>query len=187
MWRRWKKASSLFIVIYWIVKIAAVSSQNFKISPKPCTVNGIDGTCMFVWECIKSEGQHVGVCVDSFMFGSCCTHNVTENLIPQHHHPTVTYRPKPQSGSKHKPLNRPGPYTSSSGITTIYRPNSGTLVIRPSNTVHHQHQHPPSNSFQRPSSTTSKPIENSVYAKPTTQTQLQQMASSVSAGKLSTS
>lgn len=27
---------------------------------------------MFVWECIKSEGIHVGVCVDTFMFGSCC-------------------------------------------------------------------------------------------------------------------
>lgn len=35
------------------------------------------GTCMFVWECIKSEGTHVGVCVDTFMFGSCCVHNET--------------------------------------------------------------------------------------------------------------
>ena len=32
---------------------------------------------MFVWECIKSEGTHVGVCVDTFMFGSCCVHNET--------------------------------------------------------------------------------------------------------------
>lgn len=57
------------------------SSQNYKISPKPCTISGIEGTCMFVWECIKSEGQHVGMCVDSFMFGSCCAHNLTDNIV----------------------------------------------------------------------------------------------------------
>lgn len=56
-------------------------SQNYKISPKPCTISGVDGTCMFVWECIKSEGQHVGMCVDSFMFGSCCAHNLTDNIV----------------------------------------------------------------------------------------------------------
>lgn len=58
-------------------------SQNFKISPKPCSTGRIEGTCMFVWECIKSEGRHVGMCVDSFMFGSCCVHNYTENIVQQ--------------------------------------------------------------------------------------------------------
>lgn len=42
---------------------------------------------MFVWECIKSEGTHVGVCVDTFMFGSCCVHNTTVNTIGAPHHP----------------------------------------------------------------------------------------------------
>jgi hypothetical protein len=57
---------------------------GYKISPKPCRVPGqpnVDGTCMFVWECIKSEGTHVGVCVDTFMFGSCCVHNATANSL----------------------------------------------------------------------------------------------------------
>lgn len=58
-------------------------SQNFKISPKPCSTGRIEGTCMFVWECIKSEGRHVGMCVDSFMFGSCCVHNYTDNIVQQ--------------------------------------------------------------------------------------------------------
>lgn len=77
------------------------SSNNFKISPKPCTGNSYEGTCMFVWECIKSEGQHVGMCVDTFMFGSCCAHNLTENIVmPQ----TVVYKPtKPFMGQKYKP------------------------------------------------------------------------------------
>ncbi|KAL1375154.1 hypothetical protein quinque_002065 [Culex quinquefasciatus] len=107
MWSRWK-ASILLVTIYWIARASsgsAATSQynNFKITPKPCTVNGIEGTCMFVWECIKSEGQHVGVCMDSFMFGSCCSHNLTDNVIPQNYHQTVTYRPKPGGSNKYKP------------------------------------------------------------------------------------
>ena len=29
---------------------------------------------MFVWECLKTEGKHLGMCMDGFMFGSCCVH-----------------------------------------------------------------------------------------------------------------
>ena len=80
------------------------TSQNFKISPKPCTVGGIDGTCMFVWECIRSEGQHVGMCVDSFMFGSCCSHNLTENVVmPQVF--SYTRPTKPVGGMRPRPPN----------------------------------------------------------------------------------
>ncbi|XP_032593123.1 serine proteinase stubble [Drosophila grimshawi] len=110
-------------------------SHNFKISPKPCSFGRIEGTCMFVWECIKSEGQHVGMCVDSFMFGSCCAHNYTENIVLPHTafsytRPTkpLSLRPRPPP-QPHKPLI--------SGMTTIERPHgAGTLVIRPSGPVH---------------------------------------------------
>ncbi|KAA0184678.1 hypothetical protein HAZT_HAZT002851 [Hyalella azteca] len=27
---------------------------------------------MFVWECIKKDGEHLGMCMEGFMFGSCC-------------------------------------------------------------------------------------------------------------------
>lgn len=94
-------------------------SHNYKISPKPCSFGRVEGTCMFVWECIKSEGQHVGMCVDSFMFGSCCAHNYTDNIVlPQtafaYTRPTkpLTLRPRPPA-QPHKPLIRwvggPGP------------------------------------------------------------------------------
>ncbi|XP_060646663.1 serine proteinase stubble [Drosophila nasuta] len=111
-------------------------SHNYKISPKPCSFGRVEGTCMFVWECIKSEGQHVGMCVDSFMFGSCCAHNYTDNIVlPQtafsYTRPTkpLSLRPRPPP-QPHKPLI--------SGMTTIERPHgAGTLVIRPSG-PHHQ-------------------------------------------------
>lgn len=65
-----------------------------QINPKPCSVNGVEGTCMFVYECIKTEGRSVGMCVDNFMFGSCCSHNITANdVLPHHSHPNVLYSP----------------------------------------------------------------------------------------------
>jgi hypothetical protein len=93
---------------------------------------------MFVWECIKSEGQHVGMCMDSFMFGSCCSHNLTENyVLPQHN--TATYHnilPTKTFGIK----NRPTPSHRPSGSSTILRPHGGgQIVIRPPG-AHKTHQ-----------------------------------------------
>lgn len=34
-----------------------------------------------MWDCIKSEGFHLGTCSDRFLFGSCCYHNTTFNDI----------------------------------------------------------------------------------------------------------
>ena len=39
------------------------------------------GTCMFVWECLKTEGKHLGMCMDGFMFGSCCVHEDNKNKV----------------------------------------------------------------------------------------------------------
>lgn len=79
-------------------------SQNFKISPKPCSVGRIEGTCMFVWECIKSEGRHMGMCVDSFMFGSCCSHNYTDNIVlPDTFSYTRPTKPLGMGGMNHRP------------------------------------------------------------------------------------
>ncbi|XP_012536823.1 serine proteinase stubble isoform X2 [Monomorium pharaonis] len=95
-------------ILWWSGIARSLSTLNrghsYKITPKPCKVPGPEtreGTCMFVWECIKSEGTHVGVCVDTFMFGSCCVHNTTVNTIGtsshhshhQQHHGTSTLRP----------------------------------------------------------------------------------------------
>lgn len=137
-WSRWGASSIILIVINLLIKVslevsasavyAAVASQNFKISPKPCLVGGVDGTCMFVWECIKSEGTHLGMCMDGFMFGSCCAHNLTDNFILP---PSTPFRPPNKPTNKYKP-NRPiSSSSNNNGIVTIKRPNgSGTLVIR---------------------------------------------------------
>lgn len=82
---RWLAASLRLLLLCKLVNSMPSINSTLKINPKPCTANGYGGTCMFVWECIKSEGQHVGMCVDSFMFGSCCALNLTENLVLTHH------------------------------------------------------------------------------------------------------
>lgn len=71
-------------ILLWVPPPGAAlqrGGHSYKISPKPCSVNGVEGTCMFVWECIKTEGTHVGMCVDTFMFGSCCSHNTSHNVV----------------------------------------------------------------------------------------------------------
>ncbi|XP_068156608.1 serine proteinase stubble [Drosophila tropicalis] len=158
-------------------------SQNFKFHPKPCSFGRVEGTCMFVWECIKSEGQHIGMCVDSFMFGSCCAHNYTDNIVlPQtafsYTRPTkpLTLRPRPPH-QPHKPMI--------SGMTTIERPHgAGTLVIRPSG-PHHQgtlsRPHPPPHTkptsapdLQTAASQAGSSISNSIWHTSTQQQQQQQ-------------
>jgi hypothetical protein len=43
---------------------------------------------MFVWECIHHEGKHLGMCMDAFMFGSCC--QLPDNVTV----PTVASEPQ---------------------------------------------------------------------------------------------
>jgi len=57
--------------VFCCVTLASTFS-GYSISQKPCRASGLSGTCMFVWECLQSEGRHIGMCVDTFMFGSCC-------------------------------------------------------------------------------------------------------------------
>lgn len=131
-WSRWKASIILFILNLVTESTLAASSQynqNFKISPKPCTVSGTEGTCMFVWECINTDGIHLGMCMDGFMFGSCCGHNLTDNFVLP---PSTPFRPriKPTSPVKAKPSKVPNT-PNQHGTVTIQRPNgSGTLVIR---------------------------------------------------------
>lgn len=73
------------IVFYWSPVVIGLRNKfgSFTvISAKPCqNALGQIGTCMFMWDCIKSEGVHLGTCSDRFLFGSCCYHNVTNNDI----------------------------------------------------------------------------------------------------------
>lgn len=131
-WSCWKSSITILVLNLVIKSALGATSQynqNFKISPKPCTVSGVEGTCMFVWECIKSDGIHLGMCMDGFMFGSCCGHNLKENFVLP---PSTPFRPslKPTSPVKLKPSKTPN-NPNKHGTLTIQRPNgSGTLVIR---------------------------------------------------------
>jgi hypothetical protein len=132
MWSRWKSSVALStstlqqLSVYYLILnlIVHTTSQNIQITPKSCTANGLEGTCMFVWDCIKTEGQHIGICVDSFMFGSCCSHNLTDNyVLPQ----TVTY-PRPtkpiHNSNSHSSLHNY--HTSNSNINSNSNSNSNS-------------------------------------------------------------
>lgn len=81
---------SLLLILHFIYLLENVSTvvgggEPMKIRPKQCSnAFGEEGTCMFVWECIKTEGKHLGTCADGFLFGSCCGHNDSANAIHSH-------------------------------------------------------------------------------------------------------
>ncbi|KAK4007959.1 hypothetical protein OUZ56_013118 [Daphnia magna] len=60
-----------------------LTTPSYQISRKPCYVKGQEGTCMFVWECVKTEGTPLGMCMERFMFGSCCAHDLDNNVVPK--------------------------------------------------------------------------------------------------------
>lgn len=116
-WMRWSRTTVLLQVVAAVLLLvlqpvtpAIDPTKNYKISPKPCSAQGYEGTCMFVWECIKSEGQHIGMCVDSFMFGSCCAHNLTENVVLPH---TISYVPNKPIAVTKRPVYSNKPVVSS--------------------------------------------------------------------------
>ncbi|GAB6027819.1 hypothetical protein CHUAL_002048 [Chamberlinius hualienensis] len=48
-------------------------ARAFRIKPKPCwDKKGVEGTCMFQWECHRRNGTMLSTCIDKFLFGSCC-------------------------------------------------------------------------------------------------------------------
>ncbi|KMQ91120.1 serine proteinase stubble [Lasius niger] len=180
-------------ILWWSGIARSLSTLNrghsYKISPKPCKVPGSEskeGTCMFVWECIKSEGTHVGVCVDTFMFGSCCVHNTTVNTISaSHHHPhtsTSTLRPTPFGTTVSNETTRLTASTSSlsswSGASSTAKPSF--------------HQFSGSHGSTRPlkpHAGAARPLQKRPHAKPTSEhdvDRLQTPAVSVSASSPST-
>ena len=170
-WDR-RKCSLIIVLLSILASALAKSSLNFKISKKHCKVSDLDGTCMFVWECINTDGRHLGMCMDGFMFGSCCAHNLNDNFVlPQ----STPFRPPskaPTTTKKYRP-NKPN-QPNRHGTLTIQRPNGGgTLVIR-------QPQKP--QSYYRPTSrttTTRIPIENLINIDNDLDT-----SASIAAGKL---
>jgi hypothetical protein len=105
---------------------------------------------MFVWECLKSEGTHLGLCMDGFMFGSCCAHNLKDNFILP---PSTPFRPSFKPTNKYKPSKPVKPSGSHQSTFTIQRPNgSGTLVIRQPQQPQQQRPY-----YQTKATTTRKP------------------------------
>ncbi|XP_073998303.1 serine proteinase stubble isoform X2 [Rhodnius prolixus] len=135
--------------------------HNYQINPKPCWVNGLEGKCMFVWECINSSGTHVGMCVDAFMFGTCCAHNLTQEEVGRvpaavPNEPAVLYspprRPKPPSLSRpsDNPTTRPPFITRPNNLNNS---SSNNIDINNNNSNKPSSQH--YDKWTKPPSTTS--------------------------------
>ncbi|RLU18662.1 hypothetical protein DMN91_009019 [Ooceraea biroi] len=165
-------------ILWWSGVARSLSTLNrghsYKISPKPCKVpgsEGKEGTCMFVWECIKSEGTHVSVCMDTFMFGSCCVHNTTVNTVIgnyQQHNATSTFKPTLLQLAVESIANESVRLTSTSLTSSFAWTTSSTA--KPSHYYHHQQvssvSHGASTRPMKPFSHV-RPLQKRPHAKPT--------------------
>ena len=63
---------------------------------------------MFVWECLKTEGKHLGMCMDGFMFGSCCVHEQDDDAARNRYSPPppATTTPKAMPPDFHQKENQ---------------------------------------------------------------------------------
>lgn len=123
---------------------------------------------MFVYECIKTEGYHIGMCVDTFMFGSCCAHNHSVNSVVSSNKntPSILYTPPSQNSYSTKYTSKK-PSTVSYSTRSPSQPNrthlSASVSIRPSSS---RNSTPPPRQSLRPLST--DPLDgansNSVYS-----------------------
>lgn len=154
---------------------AVQRGQGYQISPKPCFVDGVEGTCMFVYECIKSEGYHIGMCVDSFMFGSCCAHNSSTNALPApgqapstytspntYPRPQILYTPpsqahkRPTSTSRPRPHHRPRPSVATAPPPPQRQTQSQDGGLAQANTINIGHYTKPHHWSGKPGASTTK-------------------------------
>ncbi|XP_077286920.1 serine proteinase stubble [Arctopsyche grandis] len=111
---------------------------GYQISRKPCSVGGARGTCMFVQDCLRGSGRHVGVCVDGFMFGSCCALGDPPPAGPEAP-PTPSYPDRSTTVTNYRPMvtvTRPYRPALSQDHNQTKAPSSGSpssLSTRPHN------------------------------------------------------
>lgn len=136
-------------------------------------VNSLEGTCMFVYECINSNGRHIGMCVDAFMFGSCCAHNLTADqlaMLPNSSEPAVLFTQPGGGGVSQRPQRPHGqrPYRPSQ---VIVRPNVAADADGPAASPvdkKYHYQPAPSSSSSSSTSEPTKPNPSHVHRVPST-------------------
>ncbi|XP_075677672.1 serine proteinase stubble isoform X3 [Dermatophagoides pteronyssinus] len=121
---------------------------------------------MFVWECIKTEGKHLGTCADGFLFGSCCGHNDQINSIPNDipvvtvtSASTTTTTISSTTTNKLRPGSHQSNITGVSTTTTTKKPWINSTItteipvtLSSSLSSSHHHHYP----YHKPSYTTSQ-------------------------------
>lgn len=163
---------------FFIVYLFAVQTGR-NIRHLPCIVRrtGAEGVCMFAIDCIKSNGTHLGTCIDRFYFGSCCqikdeapllSLDIVENSIDQNtiSHFSQTTSTKIISTTSVKPSTLKGSSNgnSSSVLTTIkYKPTLSTMQLESKTESSLEQQHITEGIFVRPITST---IYDTLLTKP---------------------
>uniref|UniRef100_A0A336M734 CSON005463 protein n=1 Tax=Culicoides sonorensis TaxID=179676 RepID=A0A336M734_CULSO len=74
---------TIFLISFVNILSLIQSPRNIRHLPCVARKTGLKGTCMFAIDCLKSNGTHLGTCIDKFYFGSCCQLHAPEDAIFQ--------------------------------------------------------------------------------------------------------
>ncbi|XP_042898786.1 serine proteinase stubble isoform X2 [Parasteatoda tepidariorum] len=121
---QYQKACTLMYYTLLVFLIIGQNASTIKIRPESCTnAMGDKGTCMFVWQCIKSDGVQLGPCVDRFLVGTCCSLPKEEdNLVPGSSGSSSNSSMPPFSPPKGDLPNKVKPAASSVQTTVVTKP-----------------------------------------------------------------
>ncbi|KAL7036249.1 hypothetical protein ACKWTF_008763 [Chironomus riparius] len=143
--RKWNQVL-LFLVSCHFVKYSISSpilSSQFSqfqsarnLRNLPCVVrrSGMKGVCMFAIDCIKSNGTHLGTCIDKFYFGSCCQIKEVDALynIDLDDNRIDSNFPSPSSQQSLNNKNtRPVPTTSQAPSTVHFSSSNYKTSLKP--------------------------------------------------------
>lgn len=112
--RFFNSSNVIFInfLIFCIFFFLFTDQTGRNIRHLPCIVkrSGHEGVCMFAIDCLKSNGTHLGTCIDRFYFGSCCQlkvdelfvdHEISDNSIDEN---TISHFPSFPTTNIDRPL-----------------------------------------------------------------------------------
>ena len=139
------------IFVFLVIFLTLTIPQVLCLKGQPCSnALGKEGICLFVWDCIKADGTHLGICREGPLFGSCCEKNNTFDTV---------INEIDQSNSADKPIPPPEVTSTSSWFNpSSFSPSSSNFQTdswhsHPSSQASSQYPQSSSWPTQRPSPT----------------------------------
>ena len=98
--------------------VDVAGSHPNKMRPFPCKMYSKQGICMFIQDCAKLNGTHLGICVDGYIFGSCCSTSKNVSHLISLQKPVLDTTNQPSAFVTKQPVSTSTTTTTKPSLTT---------------------------------------------------------------------